>query len=82
MEQIVQVGTESTFLQGLQVGSADLRPSSNQNAVTGNPAIENAASNAICRNVGFVLILLGECVFEYPPGTIMRANDWVLVLTA
>jgi RimJ/RimL family protein N-acetyltransferase len=38
------------------------------------PIVDNAASNAICRKVGFVL--LGELDFEYPPGHMMRTNDW------
>ncbi|HKO29017.1 MAG TPA: GNAT family N-acetyltransferase [Solirubrobacteraceae bacterium] len=38
------------------------------------PNVENAASNAICRKLGFEL--LGECDFEYPPGHRMRCNDW------
>jgi RimJ/RimL family protein N-acetyltransferase len=40
------------------------------------PSIENAASNAICRKAGFRLT--GECDFEYPRGSFMRCNDWVL----
>jgi RimJ/RimL family protein N-acetyltransferase len=42
------------------------------------PAINNAASNAICRKAGFTL--LGDIDFEYPPGTIKRCNDWRLKL--
>jgi RimJ/RimL family protein N-acetyltransferase len=38
------------------------------------PAVENEASNAICRKLGFVL--LEECDLEYPPGQIMRCNSW------
>ena len=38
------------------------------------PSVENAASNAICRKVGFTL--LGEADFEYPQGHPMRCNDW------
>ena len=40
------------------------------------PSTENAPSNAICRTAGFRL--LGECDFEYPRGSFMRCNDWVL----
>ena len=43
------------------------------------PSVDNPASNAICRTVG--LELLGECDFEYPPGHLMRCNDWRLDLT-
>jgi RimJ/RimL family protein N-acetyltransferase len=38
------------------------------------PSVDNPASNAICRKVGFVL--RGPVDFEYPPGTPMRCNDW------
>lgn len=42
------------------------------------PAADHPASNAICRKAGFTL--LGETDFEYPPGNIMRCNDWQLEL--
>ena len=42
------------------------------------PAVDHPASNAICRKAGFSL--RGETDFEYPPGTIMRCNDWQLEL--
>jgi RimJ/RimL family protein N-acetyltransferase len=42
------------------------------------PSVENAASNAICRKLGFTL--LGECELEYPPGRLMRCSDWRLRL--
>jgi RimJ/RimL family protein N-acetyltransferase len=38
------------------------------------PSVANAASNAVCRKVGFELV--GETDFEYPPGRLMRSNDW------
>jgi RimJ/RimL family protein N-acetyltransferase len=38
------------------------------------PSVSNAASNAICRKLGFSL--LEECQLEYPPGNLMRCNDW------
>lgn len=38
------------------------------------PSVSNAASNAICRKLGFSL--LGEYEFEYPPGNSMKCNDW------
>ena len=38
------------------------------------PSIENVASNAICRKLGFEL--LGAVGFEYPPGNPLRCNDW------
>lgn len=42
------------------------------------PSVDNPASNAICRKLGFSL--LGETDFEFPPGTWMKCNDWQLVL--
>jgi RimJ/RimL family protein N-acetyltransferase len=44
------------------------------------PSVENAASNAICRKLGFEL--LGEVEFEYPKGSFMQCNDWRLDLFA
>ena len=38
------------------------------------PSVENPASNAICRKLGFTL--LEACDFEYPPGHTLRCNDW------
>ncbi len=38
------------------------------------PSVSNAASNAICRKLGFSLV--EECEFEYPPGNFMTVNDW------
>lgn len=44
------------------------------------PSIENVASNAICKKMGFVL--QHEIDFEYPRGIgrFMRSNDWRLDL--
>lgn len=44
------------------------------------PSVNNPASNSICRKLNFMYI--GECDFEYPPGSIMRCNDWRLEITA
>lgn len=44
------------------------------------PSVDNPPSNALCRKLGFTL--LGACEFEYPPGHIMRCNDWRLDLSA
>lgn len=44
------------------------------------PSVENSASNAICRKLGFELV--GEDDAEYPPGNPMRCNDWRLDLRA
>jgi RimJ/RimL family protein N-acetyltransferase len=38
------------------------------------PSTENAASNALCRKLGFTL--RGEVDFEFPPGHWTRSNDW------
>jgi hypothetical protein len=32
----------------------------------------------VCRKAGFSLV--GECDFEYPPGNLLRSNDWCLDL--
>lgn len=42
------------------------------------PSVANAASNALCRKLGFTCI--EECDFEYPPGHITCCNDWRLEL--
>ncbi|MGB2567634.1 GNAT family N-acetyltransferase [Micromonospora citrea] len=44
------------------------------------PSVDNPASNAVCRKAGFTL--LGETEFEYPPGHLMRSNDWRIDLSA
>jgi RimJ/RimL family protein N-acetyltransferase len=45
------------------------------------PSVENAASNAVCRKVGFTL--LEEAIdFEFPPGNLLRCNDWRLDVLA
>ena len=38
------------------------------------PHINNTPSNSICRKAGFTLI--GEEEGEYPPGTIIKCNNW------
>jgi RimJ/RimL family protein N-acetyltransferase len=43
------------------------------------PSVDHPASNAVCRKAGFQL--LGETDFEFPPGRLMRSNDWRLDLT-
>lgn len=42
------------------------------------PSVDNPASNALCRRLGFVLVAAHD--FEYPPGRFMRCNDWRLDL--
>jgi len=44
------------------------------------PSVDNAPSNAVCLKAGFVFQGTGN--FEYPPGNIMRCNDWRLDLFA
>lgn len=42
------------------------------------PSVDNAASNAVCRKLGFTLH--GTHDVEFPPGHPMRCNDWRLDL--
>jgi RimJ/RimL family protein N-acetyltransferase len=42
------------------------------------PSVDNAPSNAICQKLGFELV--EEIEFEYPPGSMMRCNDWQIEL--
>jgi RimJ/RimL family protein N-acetyltransferase len=42
------------------------------------PSVDNGPSNGLCRALGFTL--LGARDFEYPPGSVLRCNDWVLDL--
>ena len=42
------------------------------------PNVDNAPSNAICRELGFEL--LKACEFEFPKGQFMSCNDWRLDL--
>lgn len=44
------------------------------------PAVDNPASNSICRKLGFTL--LEQAQFEYPPGSMLTVNDWFLDLFA
>ena len=39
------------------------------------PSVDHPASNAVCRNAGFVLV--GACDFGYPPGETVRCHDWL-----
>jgi RimJ/RimL family protein N-acetyltransferase len=48
-------------------------------AVHAFPGVENAASNGVCRRVGFTLVE-PALAFEHPPGTTMVVNDWRLAL--
>ena len=42
------------------------------------PSVDNPASNAVCKRLGFEF--LAEYDLEYPPGHTMRCNDWRLDL--
>jgi len=42
------------------------------------PSVENAASNGVCRKLGFTLVEAFEG--EYPKGHFMQCNDWRLDL--
>jgi RimJ/RimL family protein N-acetyltransferase len=55
---------------------AEVRTEARHRFVHAYPAVENAASNAICSRLGFVL--LGPLELEYPPGRPLRGNDWRL----
>ena len=58
---------------------AETRANRRHRCVHAFPAVENLASNAICRKAGFTLI--GPCHIEYPPGHMLRSNDWETDLT-
>ncbi len=45
-------------------------------AIHAFPSVDNGASNAVCRKLGFEN--LGAYDFEYPPGNPIRCNDWRL----
>jgi RimJ/RimL family protein N-acetyltransferase len=71
--------------QGIATRAADLalaraRETGRQRFLHAFPSVDNAASNALCRKLGFEL--LGESDVEYPPGHIMRCNDWRFDLAA
>jgi RimJ/RimL family protein N-acetyltransferase len=59
---------------------AIVRSERKHRAVHAFPSVDNPASNAICRKLGFTL--LGASEFEYPPGRAMQCNDWRLELFA
>ena len=71
--------------QGCGVGSAgvalmldDARRRHAHRFVQAFPSVDNAASNGLCRRLGFEL--LGEVDVEYPKGHMMRSCDWRLDL--
>jgi RimJ/RimL family protein N-acetyltransferase len=59
---------------------AEAKREQTQRSIHAFPSIDNGASNALCRKLGFTL--LGEHDFEYPPGNPLRCNDWVIEVHA
>ncbi len=68
----------ATIAIGLVVAHA--RSEQRHSSIHAFPSIDNAASNAVCRKAGFML--LEESDVEYPPdsGKRMRINNWRLDL--
>lgn len=58
---------------------ARLKPEARHRHLHAFPSPDNLASNAICRKAGFTL--RSEVEFEFPPGHIVRSNDWRFDLT-
>lgn len=56
-----------------------LKPEARHPHLHAFPSPDNIASNAICRKAGFTF--QREVAFEFPPGNIMRSNDWRFDLT-
>ena len=54
----------------------DMRRRGHHGLLHATPSVENAASNALAKSLGFTLAEVVE--IEYPPGHPMTANDWVL----
>jgi RimJ/RimL family protein N-acetyltransferase len=67
------IGTRAT-----QLAIENARAEKRHQYMHAYPSVENEASNAICRKLGFVL--LGATDFEYPKGYWMSCNDWQLDL--
>ncbi|MDQ3043801.1 MAG: GNAT family N-acetyltransferase [Chloroflexota bacterium] len=44
------------------------------------PSVDHPASSAICRKLGFTF--MGASDFEYPPGSVIRCNEWRMDLEA
>ncbi|WP_344372271.1 GNAT family protein [Agromyces tropicus] len=55
---------------------AEARAADPARALAAYPRVDNEASNALCRRAGFVLEGVEE--FEYPKGTWLASNVWVL----
>ena len=65
---------------GTALAIAEARAGQRHRFLHAYPSIDHPASNAICRKLGFSPI--EECEFEYPPGRLIRCNDWRLDLFA
>ena len=59
---------------------ADVRRRGRHRHLHAFSTVDNAASNALCRTLGFEL--LGEVEVDYANGAVMRSNDWRLDLAA
>lgn len=85
-EPVYEVGwTILTPFSGMGIGTraaiqiVDLvREAPPLSAIHAFPSVHHLASNAVCRKAGFQLV--GEVEHEYPKGTIMRSNDWRILL--
>jgi RimJ/RimL family protein N-acetyltransferase len=81
-EEIFEIGWMVTpEFQGRGIAAAatakaieHAREAGGRNSIHAFPSVENEPSNAICKKLGFEL--LEEVEFEYPPGSMMRCNDW------
>lgn len=51
-----------------------VRERGTRRAIYAFPSVDNVASNALCRTLGFHLI--GQTEVEYPKGSMMRSNEW------
>jgi RimJ/RimL family protein N-acetyltransferase len=66
--------------QALAAAVTEARAAQSHRFLHAFPSEANAASNAVCRKAGFTL--QSQVDFEYPPGHLMRCNDWRLDLLA
>ncbi len=57
----------------------DVRRRGTHRCLVAFPSVDNAASNVLCRRLGFEL--LGEEDVEYPKGRMVRSNAWRLALS-
>ncbi|HEU0132574.1 MAG TPA: GNAT family N-acetyltransferase [Mycobacteriales bacterium] len=69
-----EFGGRGVATAATRAGLAEARGDGRHRYVHAFPRTDNAASNAVCRRVGFTL--LGECDFEYPKGFPIVSNDW------